>query len=170
MHSQKENSCNQSSVSLGRRKVIKKMVAGAGVLAGYSVLPQEWTQPIVGKIALPAHAETSGPVTTASEYNTVEVYSLRAISGNSKRFTWLNETGAKYGSNIKFDFGECGELIVPNGAVSHGEDGNQKNYNQAFYFCGTDFRKGSSEYLDGRASVFTPPGCKVSKVTMYYNK
>lgn len=43
-----------------RRTAIKKIAVGVGVLAGYSVLPEKWTQPIVGQIALPAHAATSG--------------------------------------------------------------------------------------------------------------
>lgn len=43
-----------------RRKAIKKIAVGVGALAGYSVLPQKWTQPIIDNIVLPAHAQTSG--------------------------------------------------------------------------------------------------------------
>ena len=43
-----------------RRKAIKKIAVGVGVLAGYSVLPEKWIPPIVGRIVLPAHAQTSG--------------------------------------------------------------------------------------------------------------
>ncbi len=46
----------------GRRKAMKKLAVGAGALAGYSMLPGEWTRPIVGLVALPAHAATSGVV------------------------------------------------------------------------------------------------------------
>ncbi|MCI5126472.1 MAG: hypothetical protein D3925_18840, partial [Candidatus Electrothrix sp. AR5] len=43
-----------------RRKTIKKLVIGAGALAGYSMLPEKWTKPVVEQIILPAHAQTSG--------------------------------------------------------------------------------------------------------------
>ncbi|MCI5137621.1 MAG: hypothetical protein D3922_04220 [Candidatus Electrothrix sp. AR1] len=46
-----------------RRKTIKKLVVGVGALAGYSVLPTEWTKPIIEQIVLPAHAQTSALVT-----------------------------------------------------------------------------------------------------------
>lgn len=44
----------------GRRSALKKIAAGAGFLAGCAVLPERWTQPIIGQIVLPAHAGTSG--------------------------------------------------------------------------------------------------------------
>ncbi len=43
-----------------RRKTIKKLVIGAGALAGYSMLPEQWTKPVIEQIILPAHAQTSG--------------------------------------------------------------------------------------------------------------
>ncbi len=43
-----------------RRIAIKRIGIGIGALAGISVLPEKWTRPIVGQIALPAHAATSG--------------------------------------------------------------------------------------------------------------
>ena len=43
-----------------RRRALKKMSVGVGVLAGLSVLPEQWTRPIVGQMVLPAHAGTSG--------------------------------------------------------------------------------------------------------------
>lgn len=165
-----------------RRVVIKKIATGVGVLAGCSVLPEKWTSPIVGQITLPAHAATSNlnPVateaTSASEtvsvdgFNSSEVYTLSSLEGNNKRYTWLNNTGATYGGQVKFEFSGCGELLVPNAAVTHGADGNTSNHNQAFYFCGTDFAPGAKENNGGKASVFAPPNCGASSVTMYYNK
>lgn len=159
------------------------MALGVGVLAGCSVLPEKWLEPIIGQIALPAHAATSGenlaptsptesvePETTEG-YNSTEVYSLRSIPGNDKRFAWLNETGAHYGGRIKFVYShDCGELLVPDAKITHGADGNSDNYNQAFYFCGTDFAPEAKENNGGRASVFTPPGCPATTVTLYYNR
>lgn len=180
MQEQQKNSVTSVPENLGRRKAMKKIGVGVGVLAGCSVLPEKWTRPIVGQIILPAHAETSGveasssataPAGGTGEYNTTETYSLRSIPGNDKNFTWLNETGANYGGQIKFEYSDgCGELIVPDAKVSHGADGNTTNHNQAFYFCGTDFPAGTKEYNAGRASVFTPPGCRASSVTLFYNK
>ncbi len=167
-----------------RRQVVKQMLAGAGAVAAASMLPDSWVKPVVGNFALPAHAETSGKfslvkedveeatdqVNGSGEYNTVEVYSLVPAPGNNKKFSWLNKTGAAYGGQVKFVFEGCGELIVPNAAVSHGADGNARNYNQSVYFCGTDFAPGTKEYNRGLASVFAPPGCTASTVTMHYNK
>lgn len=154
-----------------RRKVIKKIVAGAGVLAGYSVLPDKWIRPIVGQIILPAHAATSAVLTKSESgvYNTTEVYNLRSLTGNNKRFTWLNQTGAYYGGQIKFVFSNgCGELFVPDASVTHGADGTL-NHDQAFYYCGTDFKPGTPEYNNMRASVFAPPNCPAATVTIHYN-
>lgn len=158
-----------------RRKVIKKIVTGAGVLAGYSVLPDKWIRPIVGQIILPAHAATSGTVTKAEQvsssgsYNTTEVYTLRSFAGNNKRFTWLSQTGAYYGGQVKFVFSNgCGELVVPDASVTHGADGT-RNHDQAFYFCGTDFKPGTPENNNNVASVFAPPNCPAATVTIHYN-
>lgn len=183
MQEQAKSCVTNRPESPNRRKAVKKLVVGAGLLAGYSVLPGEWTKPIVGQMALPAHAATSGPVTAAvtavaatapaaapGEYNSSKVYNIRGFAGNNKRFTWLDATGASYGGPVKFVFPGCGELNVPNAAVTHGADGNTKNHDQAFYFCGTDFPKGSRENNNNVASVFAPPGCGATTVTMYYNK
>ncbi|MCB2216507.1 hypothetical protein [Desulfofustis glycolicus] len=47
--------------SLGRRKAVKTLIAGAGALAAYHVLPAKWSKPFIGSIFVPAHAATSGP-------------------------------------------------------------------------------------------------------------
>lgn len=57
---QKPDLSIDTSIDAGRRCAIRKIVAGVGVLASYSVLPDSWTTPIIGQIALPAHAATSG--------------------------------------------------------------------------------------------------------------
>jgi len=183
MHEQEKNSVTNAPKNQDRRKAIKKMAVGVGVLAGCSVLPEKWTRPIVGQIVLPAHAETSGVEETSSveetaaapsaagEYNTTETYTLRSIPGNNKRFAWLNQTGAKYGGQIKFAYSDGSpDLIVPDASVSHGADGNVRNHDQAFYFCGTDFPSSAKEYNAGRASVFTAPGSSANSVTLFYNK
>lgn len=44
----------------GRRRAMKKIAIGVGVIAGAHVLPEEWTKPIIGQMVLPANAATSG--------------------------------------------------------------------------------------------------------------
>lgn len=183
MTTQSKNCQKNTIENQDRRAAVKKIAAGVGVLAGCSVLPEKWTKPVIGGINLPAHAATSGAAPVAAEttgtaevvsdggYNASETYTLRSFEGNNKRFTWLNNTGAAYGGQIKFEFtGGCGELIVPNAAVTHGADGNASNHNQAYYFCGTDFAPGAAEYNGKLASVFAPPNCGATSVTLYYNK
>ncbi len=180
MLEQEKNLPQDTSPDQNRRKAIKKIAVGLGVLTGYSILPEKWTRPIVGQIALPAHAETSGPTQTTepetstgdNDYNSSETFTTAyASQSGGKQYTWLPETGAYYGGAIKFVFGNnCGELLVPDAKITHGADGNSANYNQAYYFSGTDFQAGAAEYNDGKASVFAPPGCNANTVTIYYNK
>ncbi len=47
-------------VDQGRRNAMRKIAVGMGVLATYSILPDQWTKPIIGQVVLPAHAATSG--------------------------------------------------------------------------------------------------------------
>lgn len=51
---------NELTVDASRRCAMRKIALGLGVLAGYSVLPESWTSPIIGQIIVPAHAATSG--------------------------------------------------------------------------------------------------------------
>ena len=179
MQKHMEKSISDTLESQNRRKAIKKIAVGVGALATYSALPAKWISPVVGTMVLPAHAATSGeeviaasekvaPSSADEDYNSSETFSMTAYQDRS--YTWLPKTGAAYGGPVKFVFsGGCGELIVPDAAQSHGTDGNVNNHAQALYFCGTDFPPGAAEYNDGRASVFTPPGCQSSTVTIFYN-
>jgi hypothetical protein len=175
MPSTNDHNIGYASKKHDRRKVLKKMTIGAGVIAGYSVLPEKWTTPIIGQIALPAHATTSG--TTAIDatdvadgtYNTTETFSL-SKSPDNRRYTWLDKTGSAYGGEIKFVFDGGDELVVPDAKVTHGADGSTSNHYQAYYFCGTDFAPGTPEYNGKLASVFAAPGSSASSVTLHYNK
>ena len=94
-----------------------------------------------------------------------QTISLRPIDNRS--FEWLAKTGAAYGKNVLFTFdNDCGQLLVPDCSVSHTPSGNVSDHNQIVFFCGTDFAPGSAEYNNGRASIFTAPGCVASKVTI----
>jgi hypothetical protein len=60
MRDRDDNRGTETPQDQTRRKMMKKLAVGAGALAGYSMLPEQWTRPIVGQVALPAHAATSG--------------------------------------------------------------------------------------------------------------
>ena len=59
---QQRNEVIDDTMDSGRRRAIQKIAVSVGVLAGCSMLPDKWTQPIIGQILLPAHAATSGSV------------------------------------------------------------------------------------------------------------
>ena len=42
-----------------RRKLLKTIVSGGGVIVAGKSLPESWTKPVVDSVMLPAHAETS---------------------------------------------------------------------------------------------------------------
>ena len=102
------------------------------------------------------------PVVENNPYLTVETVELRTYE--DKSFNWLPNTGAYYGKNVHFVFdNNCGELVVPDAAVSHSDNG-------IVYFCGTDFEPGTSENNGGRASIFTAPGCVAERVTVDFGE
>jgi hypothetical protein len=43
------------------RKALKKIALGGTIAAGASALPPQWVKPIVDKVVVPAHAQTSPP-------------------------------------------------------------------------------------------------------------
>lgn len=49
-------------IDYGRRSAIRKISVGVGALTAISVLPEQWTRPIIEQIVLPAHAAPSGIV------------------------------------------------------------------------------------------------------------
>ena len=42
-----------------RRKLLKSIAAGGGVIVAGKSLPDGWTRPVVDSVMLPAHAQTS---------------------------------------------------------------------------------------------------------------
>ena len=50
---------NSTPISQTRRSALKKMLVGTGVAAGTALLPERWAKPIVDKVLVPAHAQTS---------------------------------------------------------------------------------------------------------------
>ncbi len=49
----------KKNVGKSRRKVLKSIAAGSGVVLAAKSLPEKWTKPVVNSVMLPAHAQTS---------------------------------------------------------------------------------------------------------------
>lgn len=116
---------------------------------------------------LDSEEETNDPF-NKNNYRREQSYNLRSF--NNKAFSWMNQTGAYYGGPVLFVYNNSGiKMLVPDAKITHGFDGNSKNYNQPFYFCGTDFKPGDPEYNGKRASIFSAPNSGDTKVTVYFN-
>lgn len=50
---------DQQKKATGRRKLLRSVVAGGGVLAAGRLLPDNWARPVVQSVILPAHGQTS---------------------------------------------------------------------------------------------------------------
>lgn len=110
----------------------------------------------------PVDASVNIPNTT--NYSNTETVDMKPYK--DKSHGWFDLTGAKYGKGFSITFNnDCGSFVVPDGAVSHGEDGNVNNYNQRFYMCGTDPEHNK---MNGRASGFTAPGCVATSAVVTY--
>ena len=158
--------CNTYDLGEGKRR---------GVLGGVPNVPVDLTIPLTSASPAGIIKGATGAVILDEVIDAVkpevvvetegEVVKLRPVDNRS--FEWLAETGAAYGKNVLFTFdNDCGQLLVPDCSVSHTPSGNVSDHNQIVFFCGTDFAPGSAEYNNGRASIFTAPGCVASKVTI----
>ena len=43
----------------GRRKALRKLLVGGGIVGASTQLPDKWTKPLVDSVLVPAHAQTS---------------------------------------------------------------------------------------------------------------
>ena len=48
-----------SKSAAARRRILKTLLAGGGVIAGAKALPEKWAKPVVESVVLPAHAQGS---------------------------------------------------------------------------------------------------------------
>ena len=52
----------EQAETLGRRDLLKTLVATGGAVTAAALLPGKWTKPVIESGVLPAHAATSDPV------------------------------------------------------------------------------------------------------------
>ena len=62
-----ERSSSEAETSPARRKLLKTLAGTGGVVAAGALLPEKWTQPVVDRILVPAHAQATGITGTYSE-------------------------------------------------------------------------------------------------------
>lgn len=77
--------------SEGRRKLLKTIAAGSGVIVVGKSLPDNWSKPVVDAVMLPAHAQTSPPLTVTFNYFGQNV--SRASIDPGRRFAELISDG-----------------------------------------------------------------------------
>ena len=46
-----------------RRRILKKMAVGGGIVTASQVMPERWTKPVIDSVILPAHARSSENIT-----------------------------------------------------------------------------------------------------------
>ena len=51
-----------------RRNLIKSTILGGGVIGGKSILPDQWTKPVIDSVVLPSHGDTTNPGTIEVEF------------------------------------------------------------------------------------------------------
>jgi len=61
IENKREYQDNETASVPSRREALKKIAMGGTIAFGASALPPRWTKPIVDKVLVPAHAQTSPP-------------------------------------------------------------------------------------------------------------
>ena len=81
--------------SAGRRRAVKKIVGGVTALAAYNMLPAKWGTPVIEQVFLPAHAQTSAPISgnyfIDSPTNPFHWMAVRVNSDGSAQITRVNQ-------------------------------------------------------------------------------
>lgn len=82
-----------------RRKVLKKIALGGSAAAGAFSMPAQWVKPIVDRVIVPSHAQTSPEPTTTPCRQAHQVEGCRAecgIENNSDYHHWyVDDIGGK---------------------------------------------------------------------------
>lgn len=57
-----------------RRRVVKRIVSGGGVVAGAGALSSGWQKPVIDSVLLPAHAQSSPSISTTAALTTTPTF------------------------------------------------------------------------------------------------
>lgn len=107
------------------------------------------------------------PVVEKPEYEYTQVFDLRTLDNNNKKFTWLPR---QFQGKMEAYFpGDNFTFHIPDASVTVGADGTT-DHNQAFWFCGTDFPESSHENNNNMPSIFGIPGGTSTTVEIRWNK
>jgi hypothetical protein len=111
-----------------RRKILKTLAAGSGVLAAGANLPEKWGRPTVTSIVLPAHAQTTPPEEPEPEPVFLMECSIEICEGTGgqepcETFTTSGTTNIGCADNGVDIGGESGGTSWPNICTTVTEDG-----------------------------------------------
>lgn len=54
-----KNPESSNTKETARRRILKRLVAGGGIVATGRIMPDDWHKPVVESVILPAHAQTT---------------------------------------------------------------------------------------------------------------
>lgn len=66
-----KNHTSEKDKNAARRRILKRLVAGGGIVATGKMMPDGWNKPVVESVILPAHAQTSPDGDPMPDPNTV---------------------------------------------------------------------------------------------------
>lgn len=75
-----------------RRKTMRRILAGGGLIAGSQALPEKWAKPVIDSVILPAHAAASPGVTTTTGPTTVAPTTTPDCSTYGVYYHWDGKT------------------------------------------------------------------------------
>lgn len=88
---------------VGRRKLLKVIVATSGAAAASLLLPDKWTKPIIDLGTVPAHAQMSGETITISSFS---IFALPGGGEGFGRMGFGNGT-LPFEANINYNDKDC---------------------------------------------------------------
>lgn len=155
---ERQGEMNLLAADCDRRAVLKKMAAGAAVVAGCSILPDKWTTPLAEFAVLPAHAATSGYAADAP-FTKTEVIEKSGVISIDKvlRPKFVSpKMGWDYGASMKIVFDTGGVIHVPN--TSHDVITKEKRI----------YRTGGRRPDIPTMEVYAEPGNKATKIIIHF--
>ncbi len=178
-------------VDYKRRTIVRKIAVSSAALACCSVIPAQWTRPLIEFGTLPAHATTSTPTIneiiqlveseiagedTAEAADSAEAAAADSPYNKTERIDYSgdisidrilrrkfasNKVGTAYGKSIKIVFNTGGVMNIPD--TSRDVNVDMRGYRPGGTIC---------SYHDAREipkmEVYAEPGNKADYITVHY--